>query len=386
MFTKKTTSRPNSPFQNFASNDGVKRVVTAYTKSPIRAWGITATIVVVIVQLVLAFGSTATGLAENYKNSVNSVNVNALNDQNLFPHGSATNELPAFLANSYTPFTISRYEIDVAEVGDTATIAFQTEEGTTFEIAASKNEYWFGPLWVSQWQVDTSSPTIRVSVDPALPENLDFTFGDMPFTSNDIASMTTVDSNYAVLPGVLTYSEPQFGFLSGGTQVNVYTSGAQRLTLGPDGETMNGDLVISAEKKFKKSVVKCSKKKRCNSLPKYKNTEFKVKKPAGSWDNLSTFDKYKVNDCVVKSTTFESSVAAKIEFECAAKVTRTFLWSDTFEQGFVWGWWYYYWYVTTYDSRKDSLHLTVSGDASITFDPVRETFTPKLVSFDGVKQ
>jgi hypothetical protein len=79
-------------------------------------------------------------------------------------------------------------------------------------------------------------------------------------------------------------------------------------------------------------------------------------------------------------------VAAKIEFECAAKVTRTFLWSDTFEQGFVWGWWYYYWYVTTYDSRKDSLQLTVSGGASITFDPVRETFTPELVSFDGVKQ
>ena len=63
MVKKKATSRPNSPFQNFASNDGVKRVVAAYTKSPIRAWGITAAIVVVIVQLFLAFGSTAAGLA-----------------------------------------------------------------------------------------------------------------------------------------------------------------------------------------------------------------------------------------------------------------------------------------------------------------------------------
>lgn len=362
-----------------------KKIASSYAKSPVRNWSITAAVALACIEFILAFGSSATGVAESYKNAVNSHSPSSLSDAALFPHEDAALDLPAFLANSYAPFTITGFDVAPSADGKSATIEFDTKEGTSYKVAAEKSDFWAGPFWVSQWKITTDSPTVRVSVDPTLPETLDFTFGDMPFTTKDIAAMSSVDQSYAILPGVLSYGEPQFGFLSGGTQTVVYTTGAQRFTLGPDGENLSGDIVIQAEKNFKKSVIKCSKKRHCKALPKYKNKEFKVKKPAGTWDHLSTFDKYKIADCTISSTSFKSAVTATIGFECPAKVTRTFLWSDTYEQGFVWGWWYIYWYETAYKSKKDALKLTVSGESTITFDALRETYTPKMLNFTGAK-
>lgn len=386
MVKKKDGATESTKAPTQLARNVITPLVESFAKHPWRNGGIAAVALITIVQLVLAFGSSATGLAESYKSAVNSQNVDSLKDPNLFPQDSSVTELPTFLENSFTPFTVAKATTVVDESGREATISIETTEGVAYSLDATKKESWFGPFWVSQWQLTSQSPTIRMSVDQTLPETLDYTFGEMPFTTKDIAEMTAVDSNYAVLPGVLTYTEPEFGFLSGGEQNTVVTTGSQRVTLGAEGEKLDGEVVTQAEKKFAKSVVRCSKKKRCASLPRYKDREFSVKKPAGSWDRLSTFDSYKVGDCAVTETTFVSAVEARVNFDCGAKVTRTFVWSDTYEQGFVWGWWYFYWYETDYNTKKGSQRLTVSGESAVVFDAARERFSSSMVSFDSIKK
>lgn len=360
-------------------------IVAWSKKNSLLAGSAALVLVLAIVELVLIFGSSAQGLADQYKSSVNSASASSLDNPSLFPLEGDAAGLPDFLASSFTPFTVSEVIATVDEAGDSATLAVHTKEGATYDLAASKHAGWMGPFYSVRWQIDSLAPTIRVAPDAGLQPELKFTFADLPYTVTEISALASTGESYATLPGILRYTEPAFAFLQGGEQVLTYTSGSNVLTLGPTNTDLGADLIAGSQKSLKKTVTKCSHKSHCKSLPKYKNQEFKVKTPAGSWDHLSTADSYKLKACDIIETSYVSAIEARVNFTCPSKVTRHFVWSDTYQRGFFFWFWYFSWTETSYKSDQKSLPLTIDGEVAVLFDSTREKFTEKTMQFEGTK-